>query len=234
MKKTKKNIIFAIWIILPFIVSGVFLSVLPEQIPTNFLAVELEWKSKYSILKSAILVALMEIIYYFYYIWRAEKITKKAGGKSDLERDEAVLKNAESHYKTILLFMFAIVNIIYFITLFLTWKLVNGAELKLADISAVILSAGMSVCLIVLGNVMPRMHENKEPFSRKWKNIKPQTQRKINQVSGWGLMLCGLLSFILTLLIHNIYTIMITFGLTFITAVFMCIYSYIIYSKEEK
>lgn len=234
MKKTKKNIIFAIWIILPFIVSGVFLSFLPEQIPTNFLTVELEWKSKYSILKPAILVAFAEIIYYFIYIWRAEKKIKKAVEKSDLEREAAVLKNAESHYRTILLFMFAIVNIIYFVTLFLTWKLVNGTELKVADISAVILSAAMSVCWIVLGNIMPRMHENKDPFCHKWKNIKPQTQRKINQVSGWGLMLCGLLSFIFTLLMHNIYTIMITFGLTFITAVFMCIFSYIIYSKKEK
>ena len=234
MKKTKKNVIFTIWIILPFIVCGVFLSILPEQIPTNFLILELEWKSKYSILKQAILVAFAEIKYYFYYIWRAEKKTKKAVEKSEFEREAAILKNAESHNRTILLFMFAIVNIVYFVTLFLTWKLVNGAELKLVDISAVILSATMSVCWIVLGNVMPRMHENKDPFSRKWKNIKPQTQRKVNLVSGWGLMLCGLLSFIFTLLIHNVYTIMITFGLTFITAVLLYIFSCIIYSKEEK
>ena len=72
----------------------------------------------------------------------------------------------------------------------------KGTELNLADISAVMVGLTLGVCLIALGNVMPRMHEDQEPFKSKWNNIKPKTRRKINQSCGVGLVLCGIISII--------------------------------------
>lgn len=230
MNRVKKDIVFWGFIILPFIITTCFLCLLPERIPTDFFAAEPEWKSKYKIWGNTLIITIVEIVYYLVFIWKVTKRVEKA----DSTRESAVLKNAESNNRTLMIFFFALFNIIYFTYLFLTWKITKGAQLNYGDISAVIMSSAMSVCWVVIGNAMPRMHENKDPFSNKWKNIKPQTQRKVNQANGLGLMICGGISFVITLLMHNVYTIMITFGLTFITTVILFVLSCILYEKEEK
>ncbi|MBR4086143.1 MAG: hypothetical protein IKK33_17890 [Lachnospiraceae bacterium] len=230
MKRIKKDILFLILIVLPFLVSAFFVLILPEQIPSNLLGLEEELESKYSVFETNILIALVEIIFYFVQIWKA----KNKADKIVQEREKAVQINAVSHNRTLMLIMFVLLNLINFINLFLTYLMTKGSEMNLMDISAVMMSLILSISWIALGNVMPRMHENKDPFSSKWKNIKPQTQRKVNLLSGLGLMLSGIISFIITILIHNVYSIMITFGLTFLTAVILFIISYIVYEKEEK
>ena len=230
MKRIKKDILFWILMILPFLVSTFFIILLPEQIPSNILGLEEKLVSKYTIFRTNILIALMELVFYFVNIWYAEnKINKMPE-----EREKVVQKNATSHNRTLMLILFVILNLLNFSNLLLTYLICKGVEMNLADISAIMVGLTLGVCLVALGNVMPRMHEDQEPFKSKWNNIKPKTRRKINQSCGLGLVLCGMISIIITILIHNVYSIMITFGLILVTAVILYIISCIVYAKEEK
>lgn len=230
MKRIKKDILFWILIILPFLVSVLFMLLLPEQIPSNLLGLEEEMKPKYAVFKTNILIALIEIIFYFVHIYKAENKIKKITE----EREKEVRKNAVSHNRTLMLILFIILNLLNFSNLYLTYLICKGVEMNLADISAVMVGLTLGVCFIALGNMMPRMHENQDPFKSKWNNVSPRTRRKINQSCGFGLVLCGIISFIVTILIHNVYSAMITFGLTLITAVSLYIISCKVYAKEEK
>lgn len=230
MKRIKKDILFWILIILPFIVTACFMPLLPEQIPTEILDLEAEWKSKYSFFWKNSIIAVMEIIYYFGFIWRAGKKSEQ----SVEEREQAVFKNAESNNKKMMLVLFGVLTILNFVSLFLTYQTINGTELNLANIMSVVVGVVLSVCWIVLGNIMPRMYEYTDPFSRKWKNAKPQTIRKVNQGSGLGLVICGIVCFIITILLHNVYSMIATFVFPVITAIIITILSYIVYYKEEK
>lgn len=230
MKRIKKDILFWILIILPFIVTACFMALLPEQIPTELLDLEAEWVSKYSFFKKNIIIAIMEIIYYFAFIWRAERKAEK----SVEEREQAVLRNAGKNYKVLMLVLFVALNILNFVSLFLTYQVTQGTEMNLANIMSVVVGVTFSICWIVLGNVMPRMHEYTDPFSRKWKNVKPQTLRKVNQVSGVGLMICGLVCFVITVLLHNVYSMIATFAFTIITAIIIAVLSYAVYYKENR
>lgn len=230
MKKIKKDIIFWILMILPFLVSAFFIIMLPKQIPSNLLGLEEELVSKYTVLRTNILIALMEFVFYFVNIRYAEnKINKLTE-----EREKVVQKNATSHNRSLMLILFVIMNLLNFSNLLLTYLICKGVEMNLADISAVMVGLTLGVCLITLGNVMPRMHEDQEPFKSKWNNVSPRTRRKINQSCGLGLVLCGMISIIITILIHNVYSIMITFGLILVTAVILYIISCMVYAKEEK
>lgn len=229
MKRIKKDIVFWILIILPFVVTACFMPLLPEQIPTEILDLEAEWKSKYSFFWKNSIIAIMEIIYYFGFIWRAGKKSEQ----SVEERERAVFKNAESNNKKMMLVLFGVLTILNFVSLFLTYQAIKGTELNLANIMSVVVGVVLSVCWIVLGNIMPRMHEYTDSFSRKWKNAKPRTIRKVNQGSGLGLVICGILCFIITILLHNVYSMIATFVLPVITAIIITVLSYIIYNKEE-
>ena len=202
---------------------------LPEQIPSELLDLEAEWKSKYSFFWKNSIVAIMEIIYYFSFIWRAGKKSEQ----SVEEREQAVFKNAETNNKKMMLILFGVLIILNFVSLFLTYQAIKGTELNLANIMSVVVGVVLSVCWIVLGNIMPRMHEYTDPFSRKWKNANPRTIRKVNQGSGLGLVICGILCFIITILLHNVYSMIATFVLPVITAIIITVLSYIIYNKEE-
>lgn len=81
---------------------------------------------------------------------------------------------------------------------------------------------------------MPRMYEYKDPTNKKWKNTKPQTLRKVNQISGVVLMLCGIVTLVITLILRNMYTLIITLVLTLITAIVLFAVSNIVYKKDEK
>ena len=230
MKRNKKEMIFWILIILPFVVTACFMSLLPEQIPSELLDLEAEWKSKYSFFWKNSIIAVMEIIYYLGFIWRAGKKSEQ----SVEEREQAVFKNAESNNKKMMLVLFGVLTILNFVSLFLTYQAIKGTELNLANIMSVVVGVILSVCFIVLGNIMPRMHEYTDPFSRKLKNANPRTIRKMNQGSGLGLVVCGILCFIITILLHNVYSMIATFVLPVITAVIITVLSYVIYYREEK
>lgn len=230
MKRIKKDILLYILIILPFLVSGFFMLLLPEQIPSNLLAMEKELKPKYTVFTTNVLIALMELIFYYVNIWYAEKKINKITE----EREKEVRKNAVSHNRTLMLILFVILNLLNFSNLYLTYLICKGVEMNLADISAVMVGLTLGGCLMALGNVMPRMHEDQEPFKSKWNNVSPRTRRKINQSCGLGLVLCGIISIIVTILIHNLYSVIITFGLVLVTAVSLYIISCIVYAKEEK
>jgi len=230
MKRIKKDTLFWIFMILPFLVSTFFIILLPEQIPSKLLGLEEELVSKYTVFRTSILIALMELVFYFGNKWYAEKKINKITE----EREKVVQKNATSHNRTLMLILFVIMNLLNFSNLLLTYLICKGVEMNLANISAVMVGLTLGVCLITLGNVMPRMHEDQEPFKSKWNNVSSRTRRKINQSCGVGLVLCGIISIIITILIHNVYSIMITFGLMLVTAVILYIISCIVYAKEEK
>jgi len=229
MKRIKKDILFWILIVLPFVVTACFMPLLPEQIPSELLDLEADWKSKYSFFWKNAIVATMEIIYYLGFIWRVGKKSEQ----SMEEREQEVFKNAEANNKKMMLVLFGVLTILNFVSLFLTYQAIKGTELNLANIMSVVVGVILSVCFIVLGNIMPRMHEYTDPFGRKWKNANPRTIRKVNQGSGLGLVVCGILCFIITILLHNVYSMIATFVLPVITAVIITVLSYIIYNKEE-
>ena len=230
MKKIKKDILFWILIILPFIITACFMPLLPDKIPSHLWDLEAEWESKYTVFYTNIIIAVMEIVYYFGYIWKANKKVEN----SVHEREQAVFKNSESHNRVLLLVMFLIFTLLNFLYLLLTYLVVNNHDMNVAGIFSVFVSSCLGICLIVMGNVMPRMYEYKDPFSKKWKNTRPQILRKVNHFSGICFMLCGVVIVILAFIIHNILSLIVGLVLTLITAIVVTIYSYTILAREEK
>ncbi len=230
MNRIKKDIVFWILFVIQFIITVIFMVILPDKIPMDVFDLEREWGSKYNLVKICIAISMVELLYYFGYIWFTERKIKKTTD----EREQAVIKNGQSHNKKIMLTLFLMIGIFYFAVLLIKYLVIKGYDINMADIAAVLSSIYLSIGWIMIGNYMPRMHENKDSFGQRWKNITPQTQRKVNKISGVVLMICGFLSLILTFVVHNIYAIIITFGLTFITAVMLLAITYIVYTKEEK
>lgn len=230
MNRIKKDIVFWILFVIQFIITVIFMVILPDKIPMDVFDLEGEWGSKYNLVKICIAISMVELLYYFGYIWFTERKIQKTTD----EREQAVIKNGQSHNKRIMLTLFFMIAIFYFSVLLLKYLVIRGYDINMADIAAVLSSIYLSIGWIMIGNYMPRMHENKDSFGQRWKNITPQTQRKVNKISGVVLMICGFLSLILTFVVHNIYAIIITFGLTFITAVMLLAITYIVYTKEEK
>lgn len=229
MNRIKKDIVFWILFIVLYIMTAIFMVVLPDKIPLDIFDLEGEWGSKYYFVKVSVVFSIIELVFYFGYRWFTGKKLKKITD----EREQAVIKNSESHNKRMMLALFFMITILYFVIFLIKYLAIQGHDINMADIVGVVTSIYMSIAWIMLGNYMPRMHENKESFGQRWKNITPQTQRKVNKISGIVLMLCGVLSLILTFVVHNIYAIIITFGLTFITAVMLFVITYIVYTKEE-
>lgn len=229
MNRIKKDIVFWILFVIPFIITAVFMVILPDKIPLDTFDLDGEWGSKYIIIKLSIVISIIELVCYFGYIWTTERKIKKTGD----EREQAVANNAKSHNKTMMLTLFLMLAIFYFVVLLVKYLVIQGYDINMADIAAVLTSIYLGIAWIIMGNYMPRMYEYKNPTSKKRKNVNPQTLRKVNQICGLGLMLCGILSLIITLILRNIYTVIITFGLTLITAVMLFIISNIVYKKEE-
>ncbi|MBO5388759.1 MAG: hypothetical protein J6A59_11565 [Lachnospiraceae bacterium] len=229
MNRIKKDIVFWILFIVLYIMTAIFMVILPDKIPLDIFDLEGEWGSKYYFVKISVAFSIIELVFYFGYRWLTGKKLKKITD----EREQAVIKNSESHNKIMMLALFFMITILYFVIFLIKYLAIQGHDINMADIVGVVTSIYMSIAWIMLGNYMPRMHENKESFGQRWKNITPQTQRKVNKISGIVLMLCGVLSLILTFVVHNIYAIIITFGLTFITAVMLLVITYIVYTKEE-
>jgi len=229
MNRIKKDIVFWILFIVLYIMTAIFMVILPDKIPLDIFDLEGEWGSKYYFVKVSVAFSIIELVFYFGYRWLIGKKLKKITD----EREQAVIKNSESHNKIMMLALLFMITILYFVIFLIKYLAIQGHDINMADIVGVVTSIYMSIAWIMLGNYMPRMHENKESFGQRWKNITPQTQRKVNKISGIVLMLCGVLSLILTFVVHNIYAIIITFGLTFITAVMLFVITYIVYTKEE-
>ncbi len=229
MNRIKKDIVFWILFVVLYIMTIIFMVILPDKIPLDIFDIEGEWGSKYCFVKVSVAFSIIELVFYFGYRWLTGKKLKKITD----EREQAVIKNSESHNKIMMLALFFMITILYFVIFLIKYLAIQGHDINMADIVGVVTSIYMSIAWIMLGNYMPRMHENKEAFGQRWKNITPQTQRKVNKISGIVLMICGVLSLILTFVVHNIYAIIITFGLTFITAVMLFGITYIVYTKEE-
>ena len=229
MNRIKKDIVFWILFIVLYIMTAIFMVILPDKIPLDIFDLEGEWGSKYYFVKVSVAFSIIELVFYFGYRWLIGKKLKKITD----EREQAVIKNSESHNKIMMLALLFMITILYFVIFLIKYLAIQGHDINMADIVGVVTSIYMSIAWIMLGNYMPRMHENKESFGQRWKNITPQTQRKVNKISGIVLMLCGVLSLILTFVVHNIYAIIITFVLTFITAVMLFVITYIVYTKEE-
>lgn len=229
MNRIKKDIVFWILFIVLYIMTIIFMVILPDKIPLDIFDLEGEWGSKYYFVKVSVAFSIVELVFYFGYRWLTGKKLKKITD----EREQAVIKNSQSHNKIMMLALFFMITILYFVIFLINYLAIQGHDINMADIVGVVTSIYMSIAWIMIGNYMPRMHENKESFGQRWKNITPQTQRKVNKISGIVLMLCGVLSLILTFVVHNIYAIIITFGLTFITAVMLFGITYIVYTKEE-
>jgi len=229
MNRIKKDIVFWILFIVLYIMTAIFMVILPDKIPLDIFDLEGEWGSKYYFVKVSVAFSIIELVFYFGYRWLIGKKLKKITD----EREQAVIKNSESHNKIMMLALLFMITILYFVIFLIKYLAIQGHDINMADIVGVVTSIYMSIAWIMLGNYMPRMHENKESFGQRWKNITTQTQRKVNKISGIVLMLCGVLSLILTFVVHNIYAIIITFVLTFITAVMLFVITYIVYTKEE-
>lgn len=230
MKRIKKDILYWILIIMPFAMTICFIPFLPDKIPSQLFDLEAEWESKYAIFKINIFMAILEIIYYLGYIWHVSRKSEK----SIEEREYAVLRNAEKNNKTLMLVMFFILTIWHLLYLILSYQVTHDTEMNLLNIASVAVGVSVGICWIVLGNVLPRMHEYKDPFSRKWKNASPQILRKVNHFSGIAFMLCGIAILILTFTLHSILILILTMVLTIVTALLATIYSYVIYTKEQK
>lgn len=229
MNRIKKDMFFWILFVVLYIMTVIFMVILPDKIPLDIFDLEGEWGSKYYFVKVCVAISIVELFFYFGYRWLIGKKLKKTTD----EREQVVIKNSQSHNKIMMLALFLMITILYFVIFLIKYLAIQGHDINMADIVGVVTSIYMSIAWIMIGNYMPRMHENKESFGQRWKNITPQTQRKVNKISGIVLMLCGVLSLILTFVVHNIYAIIITFGLTFITAVMLLVITYIVYTKEE-
>lgn len=187
MKTIKKDIWYIVLIILPFVVTACFMPLLPEQVPSELLNLEAEWVSKYKYFVKNAMTGIIVVIYYFAAIWN----TRRKLRSCKEERERAVLKNAEKNNNILLIAIVIMMNIISFSSLWMTYQVVNGNEINIERASFTIVNFCIGVCWIVLGNVLPRMYEYKDPFSRKWKNASPHTLRKVNSFTGISFTLCG-------------------------------------------
>ncbi|MBR3598264.1 MAG: hypothetical protein IKL53_00120 [Lachnospiraceae bacterium] len=230
MNRIKKDIVFWILFVIPFIITAVFMVLLPDKVPLDAFDLEGEWGSKYYYVKVSVAMSIVELVYYFGYRW----LTGKKLMKITDERKQAVIKNGQSHSRIMMLALFLMITILYFVILLTKHLAIQGYDINMADIVGVVTSIYLSIAWIMMGNYMPRMHEYKDPISKKWKTANPKILRSVNQICGAVLMLCGILTLVITLILRNMYTLIITMVLTLITAIVLFAVSNIVYKKEEK
>ena len=130
MNRIKKDIVFWILFIIPFIITAVFMVILPDKVPLDAFDLEGKWGSKYYFAKVSIAISVVELVYYFGYRWLTGKKLKKTTD----ERKKAVIKNGQSHSKIMMLALFLMITILYFVVLLLKYLAIEGYDINMADI----------------------------------------------------------------------------------------------------
>ena len=111
MNRIKKDIVFWILFIVLYIMTAIFMVILPDKSPLDIFDLEGEWGSKYYFVKVSVAFSIIELVFYFGYRWLTGKKLKKITD----EREQAVIKNSESHNKIMMLALFFMITILYFV-----------------------------------------------------------------------------------------------------------------------
>ena len=210
----KKKTIYYILMFLPLLISLVALSFLPEQIPAHygFDNQVTRWGSKYESLIYPIITILMG-----YFLLTMAKMAAK---------QESTGKNNEKICMItgiLVLAYFNIMNCYMLYTAFNQVKNLSSIPLNLYQL----LLGMLGFCMIIIGNVMPKLRKNSLIGLRTTWSLKNEvTWKKSQRFGGITFILAGFLIILVCVFISDIQCVLWTMFILIITLVADALYSY--------
>ncbi len=230
MKMNKRDILYLILIIFPYMVMAYFIMIMPEQVPVSLFDKELRLRSKYDLILISGIIGIIEIIFYFYMIY-----TRIKSHQNDIEnRPQTVSENSKRNANILLMSFLIMMSIMNCVSIYLTYQIAVGNQINVIDWISSVSCICLGILLMVNGNVQPRMYEYKDPIEKKWESMSSKNLRQINHFTGVCVFVCGLVIVVLGIVIRGAMPFVIALVLMLVTAILCTIYSYIIYLKDRK
>ena len=229
--KTKKlKRILALLYLIPFIVTAVSMRYLPETVPMHYdsLGNVDRWGSKYEFWVAGLLLSMVCLSW----ITIAASVTGKA---KDADNDKAKAE-AEINEHSILMTGIALAPffgaIQYSIIHSAFVAIETGTKLPASEL-VMIPNIILSLVLIVMGNIMPKIRKNQLFGLRvSWSMYNDNTWVKSQRVCGIILIIAGGLSLIVSLLIKTFASTFIILGIIIAATIATLIAAYKIYNAE--
>ena len=210
---------FVFWLIafLPLIVTLIVLPILPETLPAhyNISGVADRWGRKYEKLILPIFTVLFAVF-----------LTFMSKQKNQVNKNQKALM--VTNYISVIVF-----NALTYSFLYLAYS--KAENLHTSNFNMMkILAVIISITYIFLGNILPKFKQNSIVGIRtKWTLESEKVWYKTHRLGGVMIMIYGIVSTILSLtLLNDMIALYVALGGFVLIAIFLIIYSYVIYKSD--
>ncbi len=207
------------------------LSTMPDTVPVhfNFQGVADRWGSKYEMLITTAVMALMLALWF-----GCDAYYRRQIRSSD---DEKKLAEARANMK-VLNVTFTAISVMFMLLdaafLYLAYTQLEGAPAAKIDILGVVCVL-IGITFVVLGNIMPKSRSNALfGFRLPWTRFNDITWQKCNRFGGIAFVISGLVTALCGALFGGTVSLVVMLFSTALLLIIMIIYSYLIYSDEVK
>ena len=218
----KLNIILTIMVIVCFAGTAVFLILSPDRVPVhyNFAGEADRIGSKFEIIIVPAVAAAMGVFFSF-------------------EAKQSIKKEMDSNAKIMLIsgiFSVALLSIIGFYLMIKSAGYVPGEENKVSpDMLNKLVSAGIGILLIIMGNIIPKARRNSAVGIRtKWSMANDDVWRKSQRFGGFVTVTGGLLQVILSIFVPGMWNIAVMTLIITAVAVICAAASYRFYRGDKE
>ena len=218
MKKSYTWIL--ILVLLGFLLSGIFISIAPDQIPAHYnIRGEVDrWGSKLEF----VIFPIINLVFGVFMAWLA-----RYEGKQGRDMNERVVASMT----VMILILF---NALW---TFFMWKAIDISNLggDLGEIPTKLITVGLCATFIPLGNIMPKAERNSLFGLRtKWSMANDRCWQQSQRFAGYVFVITGILGVVVCSLIPGLWSGYALLALILCSAVICTYASYRIYRKDQR